>query len=155
MPAALLEQEGAPLVLPLIPGQASLCVGLPTALCTVWHTKSKHCAAFASCIARPHQPRTHGQEFHKCTETAASGDAKGTRCAVRSGQRLSGNLWDTASKELVGTDRGEEWHGRGPQRRTRKKGLFFQCRPVYEVRNGFRAAAANSFTSLYFHLLPF
>lgn len=46
-------------------------------------------------------------------------------------------------------------HGRGPQRRARKKGLFFQCRPVYEVRNGFRAAAANSFTSLYFHLLPF
>ena len=46
-------------------------------------------------------------------------------------------------------------HGRGPQRRTRRKGLFFRCRPVYEVRNGFRAAAANSFTSLYFHLLPF
>lgn len=36
-----------------------------------------------------------------------------------------------------------------------KKRKSTKPRPVYEVRNGFRAAAANSFTSLYFHLLPF
>lgn len=52
--------------------------------------------------------------------------------------------------------------GRGVQvemarKKTTRKIISFlpPCRHVYEVRNGFRAAAENSFTSLYFHLFPF